>query len=306
MNKRYIFTIFATLIIFGPIQALGQSLVVVGWNIESGQSSDTAVAARIKEFQGVDIWGLSEVRNDDALRAAETAAEDGENADYKRLLSNNGGGDRLGIIYNAKRFTEQNHSELTDIGSGAQRAPLFVELKENDSGKKFIFMVNHLARGNNTLRHQQGRMLNDWVSRQTLPVIATGDYNFDWRVSNGDQSHDRGYDNMVAGGNWTWVRPAILIRSQCSPSFDSVLDFVFVNRPASAWNGRTEILTKANDCPANYESDMENPDHRPVRATFNMSGAANPTPNKDDILRKIEELERQLMDLKNTVRTMPE
>jgi len=281
-----------------------QTLTIVAWNIESGKSTNNAVGNRIKEFQGVDVWGMSEVLNDTALSAVELAAEDGENADFKRVLGSTGGADRLGIVYNANRFSEVRRDNLTDIGSGNQRAPLFAELRENATGKKFIFMVNHLARGDNALRHEQGRKLSAWVQQQTLPVIAVGDFNFDWRVIGGDGNHDRGYDLMTAGGFWAWVRPATLVRSQCAANFDSVLDFVFVNQAARAWNGRTEILVKAGDCPSDYTNDLENPDHRPVRAVFNMSG--NPAPNRDDILRKIEDLERQLQELKTTIRSLPD
>jgi hypothetical protein len=35
-------------------------------------------------------------------------------------------------------------------------------------------------------------MLNGWARIQTLPVIAVGDYNFDWSVTNGEAGHERG------------------------------------------------------------------------------------------------------------------
>ena len=87
-----------------------------------------------------------------------------------------------------------------------------------------------------------------WVRTQTLPVIAVGDYNFDWDVVGGNQNHDLGYDNVINSGAWTWVRPATLIKSQCSPQFNSVLDFIFVNSPAQGWSGTSEILVEPNDC----------------------------------------------------------
>lgn len=47
-------------------------------------------------------------------------------------------------------------------------------------------MVNHLYRSNNERRHAQAQGLNEWARSQTLPVIATGDYNFDWHFQTGD------------------------------------------------------------------------------------------------------------------------
>jgi hypothetical protein len=70
--------------------------------------------------------------------------------------------------------------------------PLVAEFQDTRSNLRFLFMVNHLARSDNDLRRDQGQRLNDWVRTQTLPVIATGDYDFDWSVTNGDQNHDVG------------------------------------------------------------------------------------------------------------------
>lgn len=158
---------------------------------------------------------------------------------------------------------------------------------------------------NNTLRHDQARRLNDWVRAQTLPVIAVGDYNFDWEVSGGETNHDQGFDHMTAGEAWAWARPATLIKTQCSASFNSVLDFVFVNAPARAWLPVSTILQEAGDC----NDDNEKPDHRPLKAEFEMSGGTGGggtgAVTKADILRKIEELERQLQELKAMAQRLP-
>jgi hypothetical protein len=51
-------------------------------------------------------------------------------------------------------------------------------------------------------RQEQASMLNLWASTQTLPIIAVGDYNFDWDVDQGEVVHDKGYDNMVYQVCW--------------------------------------------------------------------------------------------------------
>jgi len=74
-----------------------------------------------------------------------------------------------------------------DINVGGNvRAPLVAQLRLKPAGPEFLFMVNHLYRSNTEWRHEQARLLNAWARSQTLPVIAVGDYNFDWDVSNGD------------------------------------------------------------------------------------------------------------------------
>lgn len=292
----------AFLIVIG-ITTSGQTLTVVSWNVESGDSDNDTIRARMARFQGVDLWGLSEVASPAAAGIFERGAEDGEGADFSRVVSATGGGDRLAIIFNARRFRLVRQQELTDINEGNHRAPLVAELEEISTRQRLLFMVNHLARGNNTLRHRQATKLNQWVRNQTLPVVAVGDYNFDFDVVGGDQNHDRGFDNMTAGGAWTWVRPPTLIKTQCSPQFNSVLDFVFVNAAARAWAGTSEILVEPNDC----DDTPLTSDHRPVVARFNASGLP-PTsggPTREELLRRIEEMERQLQQLKETVRQIP-
>ena len=109
--QRFISVVFLVALCCGYAHA--QRLVVVGWNIESGGATDAAVAQRVRRFQGVDIWGLAEVGNDTSLQSFEVAAEDGENgADFRRILSTTGCGDRLGIVFNATRLQLIGSQEL--------------------------------------------------------------------------------------------------------------------------------------------------------------------------------------------------
>lgn len=294
------FTIAALALSFSFVHVSAQTLTVVSWNVESGGSNDQTIRQRIAGFQGVDLWGLSEVPGTNSAGVFEAGAEDGENANFEKVVGTTGGGDRLAIIFNAQRFRLVRSQELMDINEGNHRAPLVVELQEIASNRNLLFMVNHLARGNADLRRRQATKLNVWVRTQTLPVIAVGDYNFDWDVVGGDQNHDLGYDNMINSGAWTWVRPATLIKSQCSPQFNSVLDFIFVSSPAQGWSGTSEILVEPNDC----VSSSLTSDHRPVRGIFNLDGG-EPRLTREELLRKIEEIERQLNQLKEAIRRMP-
>jgi endonuclease/exonuclease/phosphatase family metal-dependent hydrolase len=291
------------------LPTLAQRLMVISWNLESGESSNTFIANRVKTFQGIDLWGLSEVQNDTTASIFEGAAEDGENADFRRVLSESGGDDRLAIIYNATRFTLVRHMELHRVTydsdtlppGRSQRSPLVVELRENASSKQFMFMVNHLARGDRNIRLQQAERLNAWVRQQTVPVIATGDYNFDWEVNGGDTSHDAGYDKMTANNAWSWVRPTTLIKSQCDPQFNSVLDFVFVNAGARNWQITSTILQVPGDC----QDDNDKPDHRPVQAEFNLSGGGSTVPTRAELLQQLQEVERQLQQLRTLLERLP-
>ena len=292
-------------------------LTVVSWNIQSGQADPQQIAPRIRAFQDVDLWGFSEVQNDAAADVLERAAEDGENADFRRIVGTTGGEDRLVIIYDSNRFRRISNFQLHHINQGNHRAPLVAQLRDQTTGQEFLFMVNHLARANTSLRHKQAGLLRRWAENQVLPVIAVGDYNFDWEVEGGDAHHDLGYDRMTEDEVFTWVRPERLIKSQCSEEYNSVLDFVFVSTPASSWSGSSEIIVVPGDCP----DDNLTPDHRPVIARFEMeepgpsdalmriqpsseaevSGATT----KQQLLQRLEALEAEMRRLKELIRRLP-
>jgi len=285
-------------------------LTVVSWNIQSGQADPQQVATRIRAFQDVDVWGFSEVQNDAAAAILETAAEDGENADFRRIVGTTGGEDRLVIIYDSNRFRRINDFQLHNINQGNHRAPLVAQLRDQTTGQEFLFMVNHLARANTALRHRQAGLLRRWAETQTLPVIAVGDYNFDWRVEDGDSNHDLGYDRITEDEVFTWVRPEHLVRSQCSEDFDSVLDFVFVANPVPSWSSSSEIIVVQGDCPDN---DLT-PDHRPVIARFEMqepvpsdasAAAVSGVTTKQQLLQRLEALEAEMRRLKELISRLP-
>jgi endonuclease/exonuclease/phosphatase family metal-dependent hydrolase len=283
--------------------AQDRRVTIVSWNVESGGADTAAIAARMRTFEGVDVWGLSEVQNDAWATQFARAAADGEGASFARVLGTTGNTDRLAIVYNTGRLALVRSFELPEINvSGTVRAPLVAHLRETATGDEFLFMVNHLYRSDSAGRHQQAQLLNAWARTQTLPVIAVGDYNFDWRVQGGDQSHDRGYDLMIADSAFTWVRPTQIVRSQCDAGFDSVLDFVFVNPAARAWTGSAEILVAPGDC----GNAARNPDHRPVRAVFTR-GAPAPTTvaTKAELLQRLTALEAEMRRLREAVERLP-
>ena len=241
-----------------------RDLTVVAWNLESGDADPRVIAARLGEFQGVDLWGLSEVNGAEDARLFEVGAEVGEAANFTRILGSSGGGDRLLLLYDEDRFDLVRRGELDGINvRGNVRAPLYAHLRDAHTGVEFIFMVNHLYRSDDAARHWQAAALNDWAEAQALPIVAVGDYNFDWDVAEGERDHDAGYDNLTADGVWAWVRPAALVSTQDS-RYDDVLDFIFTANAAQAWPARAEIVVTPGDFP----DDATTSDHRPVLATF--------------------------------------
>jgi endonuclease/exonuclease/phosphatase family metal-dependent hydrolase len=305
-------SLLVLLLIFGlgVSNATAQStedLVVVAWNVFSGGRgvSQNVLQQRFTEFDDIDLWGLSEVRDIDAP-GYETAAEADENADYSRILGTTGRDDRLLIIYDSSRFDLIRSEELMHIQmTQGNRAPLVAEFHDRVTDEAFLFVVVHLCRcadpDDEWRRHEQARLLNEWASQQILPVIIAGDFNFDWDVENGEADHDLGYDNLTANNIFAWVRPATLATTQCELQgngcqFNSVLDFVFVSGEAQDWTATGEILTA--EFPFPYASG--NSDHRPVKATF-VFDAASTEITRDELLERINALETELAELRALV-----
>jgi len=286
--------------------AESNQLTIVAWNVESGGSVASTIAGRIKAFQGVDLWGLCEVESESAAELFEQAAADGENADFVRIVGTTGlngsdPDDRLEIIYNTNRFQFLDSVELHHINvSGTVRAPLVAHLRKKDSGTEFLFMVNHLYRSKTVSRHQQAQLLNAWAKTQTLPVIAVGDYNFDWAADSGEAHHDRGYDFMTQDGVFTWVRPQEMVRSECNPSFDSILDFVFVTSAALPWKATSQVIVVQGDCPDNAQTS----DHRPVKTIFSLPQAMQ-VASKEELLSRIEAIQLEVVRLRALVNQLP-
>lgn len=282
--------------------ARGETLSVVGFNVESGGADPQVVDDVIAAAEGVDVWGFSEVDDDGWAQLFEAAAEDGEGANFERILGSTGDRDRLLIVYDADRLTLLETFELSEINVGGHvRAPLVARFRigtADAQGPEFLFMVNHLYRSRAERRHQQAQLLNAWARNQTVPVIAVGDYNFDWSVIGGDGDHDAGYDQMTADGVFRWVRPTQLIRTQCS-EHDSVLDFVFVAGPAQAWQGTSEILeTQPSYCPDSAATS----DHRPLLATFETGG----TSLRVQLLERLSAVESEIQALRTAIEAIEE
>jgi len=254
-------------------------LVVAGFNVESG-SADPQVIAQ-KHIQPhrhqVDIWGFAEVESPAWMDTFRQAMQSGWGSDYRWLLGRSGGKDRLGVVYNARRLTYLRHEELDHINlGGTLRSPLVVEFRFQPTGQRFLFVVNHLYRGDEQTaerRHRQAQLLNEWARTQELPIIAVGDYNLDWDIDSGGQKRDRGFDLLTQDEVFRWVKPTAFVKTQCSPAFNSVLDFVFVAGEAKRWPAASEILYPDPE----YCSPVNRPtysDHRPVRAVFDRVGGS--------------------------------
>lgn len=240
----------------------------IGLNVESGGSDAQVVADEtIALIEGEALWGLSEVEHaTSADRLVNAMADEGSEQRFEHVLGTTGYSDRLVLAWDDTRFEMLSHEELDDINvGGTARAPLVGHLRERDSGIEFLLVVNHLWRTETESRHEQAELLNAWGAEQSLPVIMVGDYNFDWDVDG--SYHDEGYDLLVEDGVFEWLQPDPLVQTQCSTTYDSVLDFAFVGGEARAWDAVSDVL-RAEDEYCSYRNRDTYSDHRPLETRF--------------------------------------
>lgn len=246
-------------------------LTVVGLNCESGESVAETVAEEVVTPQrGEALWGFSEVASEAYADTLVAAAADDADQRWDYVKGTTGLYDRLVIAWDEDVMELLSYEELHDINiRGTARAPLVGHMRHKPSGTELLFMVNHLWRTDDAARHEQAALLNAWGAAQTLPVIAVGDYNFDWDVpSDGEDYQDAGYALMTEDGVFTWVRPEPLARTQCAWSYESVLDFTFAGGDARQWPATSVVHEIDNHyCDSNQD---ERSDHMPVEATFTL------------------------------------
>lgn len=243
------------------------TMTVLGFNTESGESDYDVIAEEVvSTVEGEAVWGFSEVDGRTAAETLVAAAGSG----FRYEMGTTGWSDRLVIAWDDAVLELTDVEELHEINVGdTARAPLVATMRHRETGLELLFMVNHLWRTEDASRHEQAELLNAWGAEQTLPVVAVGDYNFDWDVpSDGADYHDQGYDLMVEGGVWEWVKPDPLAKTQCSWSYDSVLDFTFVANAAKGWPATSDVL-EVDRHYCDSQEDVRS-DHIPVRATFTL------------------------------------
>jgi hypothetical protein len=297
--KTVAMTLLLTCILSAGVLAQ-EEITIMSWNLENNGADSATIVGMMSEYEGVDIWGLCEVSRS-WEKGLEAAAEAGGSTDYTSILSQSGRADRMLILYDEDRFDLIESLELDQINPGMRvRSPLVAHLANSTTGEQFLFMVNHLYRSDDEARHTQSTKLNDWAEEQTLPIIAVGDYNYDWRVSGGDSQHDLGYDNITKDDVFQWLRPEVLDRTQYSRSFPaSVLDFVFLADRSNEIHGSSEIIVKPGDFPDNDKT----PDHRPLRASILLTDTEGDDDDDMDewrrnLLERIARIEQELEELR--------
>ncbi len=242
-------------------------LKLLAWNVESEGADPVVIAETLALLNHSDRYGI--VGLTEVLPQAMADFRLALGKHYKYAYTKSGNNDRMQILFNEKLFEEVRHFELQDINiQGRYRAPLVVHLKRRSDELEFLVMINHLARGKAEIRQQQATQLVEWARDQTLPIIAIGDYNFDYVFET--QQGNPAFVNFMRDNIWQWVKPESWIDTNWyddprTPDGKddypgSMLDFAFVANRASEWKRICRVIVRDNDFP----DDETTSDHRPL------------------------------------------
>jgi hypothetical protein len=287
----------------GDSTALAEPFRLLVWNVESNrpgasQVSDPRVVASRLESLASDpatasaVVVLSEV-DPATVPAYREAFSKGSGSEFEAHLSASGGfrdSDSLLVLVDSRRFTVDETREIHryagiagnmvvtegegDPGSLRARSPLAVRLVDRTDGRALWLVAVHLARGEESLRTDQARMLCRWASDQNEPVILAGDCNFDFEF--GTRRGNEAWRVVAESGVWTWLEPDPLVDTnwaddRAAPSGvrrdrypDSILDFIFVANAAKSWSGESDVIV----IPGDFPDDHTTSDHRPLTAIF--------------------------------------
>ena len=266
-------TLAAAMVSLSSIPTDAQTkLRLLGWNVESGGNDPDVIAAQLEALGHYHIVALTEVKRGNFGRYRDAVARGG-NSSYQFVASRTGGDDSMLIIYDQQRINLNDVQELFNVEGNwmndknwRHRSPLIAKFYDRQERQMFFVMVNHLARGDETLRKSQAKGLRIWAAKQTLPVIAMGDMNFDYEI--GTDEGNEGYDTFFEGGIYQWVKPAEMIDTNWADDNEdgiddypnSILDFACVANGAKSWGGVSKVIVRAGDFP----DDEKTSDHRPV------------------------------------------
>ncbi|MGI9516828.1 MAG: hypothetical protein ACR2NP_07285 [Pirellulaceae bacterium] len=257
-------------------QDFEHELRILHWNIESGGSHPTLIASQLRQFadDGYHLIALSEVHEfrvyDDKFDSID---RDGRWQSVLGASGINSGreDDRLMIFFDSSRLKLISSQELNRyddfiLNDGRHRSPLVAHFEDRESNQDFLLLHNHLARGNAEFRQEQAAGLREFARDSSLPLIAVGDYNFDYVFDT--RQGNPAFNQFIRDSVWRWIEPEELIDTNWyDPESDgidnypgSMLDFTFVAGPAREWSVISRVVVREGDFP----DDDQTSDHRPV------------------------------------------
>ena len=232
-------------------------------------------------------------------------ADEDENAGYRHIVGDSGDNIRVAMIFSSNKLELVNSGELDFVSTtGGSRKPLAAKFKTKGDGTEFWVVAVHLTRGqtrndgsgSGDIRNDaQSEELRAWIENQNEPVIAMGDFNYDFNFTNNRRRI--GFTTFTEDNGPNWAKPDVDVDTnwsgETSDDFpNSILDFIFLSRSASDWKSRSLIYRRAGDFPDTWRT----ADHRPVMAFFETDPAASLSVDPIDRLPKLVQTEQLVLN----------
>ncbi len=252
----------------GTLPVTDRTVKAIAWNLESDGSDPAVIAEQIKKLPSAQIYAFCEVDPAEFERFEKACGQN-----FKAINSETGRKDRLQIVFDTEQFELVRKMELHEMNYRRRyRSPLVVHLRHKTNHEEFLLMTLHLARGKPEIRQEQAKKLVEWARDQTLPIVALGDFNFDYdfHKKNGNEA----FKIFQRDNVWMWIKPKTLIDTNwydpdgdnVDNFKDSMLDFAFVANSAKRWVKQCEVIVRQGDFP----DDKKTSDHRPIGVRFDL------------------------------------
>lgn len=248
----------------------GEELHVISWNVESDGALPAVICTQLAELPNASMYALQEVAGRDIGRYGQAIRKARGNS-YRLVAGWTGQRDRLVVCFDTSRLRLLELRELFvhddyELNDWRHRSPLACLFEDKRTSEEFWFLTVHLARNDALLRRSQARGLVAWASKSKLPILATGDFSFDYnfKVGRGNPACDYFFRNQT----WKWARPETLVDTNWADANhdgrddypDSCLDFACYARTPSHWKISSAVVVRPGDFP----DDEASSDHRPV------------------------------------------
>lgn len=279
----------------------------VFWNLQSGDSKDALLASQVVEKGAIDFWGFSEVRSEDVVNTIKEKMEQANpGVPFVAKISEDGGGDRLAIIFRADRLSAvpyggtatvddigDNFFEVDNINVGRTIRPALGVQLESNNGDRVIVLVNHwkccgdpedLRR-----REKQAIQMNAFaIATPGIPIISGGDFNIP--LNRGGQANPAFQEVQQL---WEYKEPQSNVGTYRR---GSVLDAVFTTNKIPSWNASTTILNRDGNTAATtstFTDSRDSTDHRPLLLIV-----------ESDSIERLEALREAVADMRAALQRM--
>lgn len=275
--KNCLFLAFACFFLnFVLIFAAEADILTVGiYNTESGNDTEIIkVKSDLEKIAGPEIWGLVEVPLKGAIELYSKALFPKAKEKNYIFSTTETDSEGLAIAYNPEKLKLLETSQLQGINQRENFLVAHFQSRTNQA--EFLFIVSHFQSKDIRLKNQEANNWNQWLKKQSLPVILVGTYDADNQDFLEASEEIKNFEHLQQKTLWQWIKPNCFEKGNCPPTgtqcegkYNLIEDFILVAGEAQNWNAESEILFA--DDPLYCQWDHQGySDHFPVIVTMKI------------------------------------